>query len=93
MEVDNLKKRLDSGDIVLLTSLGYSPSGEVFNIPSESIAAECAMRLAASKIIYFTDGESVIDTRTGKTVQSLRLNQAISLLDACGIKSSFYNQV
>ena len=42
IEVDNIKKRLEGGDVIMLTSLGYSPSGEVFNVPSESLAAECA---------------------------------------------------
>lgn len=45
IEVDNIKKRLEFGDIVLLTSLGYSPSGEVFNVQSESLAADCAAKL------------------------------------------------
>lgn len=93
IEVENLKKRLEAGDVVMLTSVGYSPSGEVFNVPSESLAAECAARLKAAKIIYLTDGESMVDTRSGKCVQSLRLAQAVSLLDACGIKTNVYNQV
>ena len=86
VEVDNMKKRLESGDVVLLTSLGYSPSGEVFNVPSESLAAECAAKLKAAKVIYLTEGEALIDTRTGKNIQSLRLAQAISLLAKCGVK-------
>lgn len=93
IEVENLKKRLEAGDVVMLTSVGYSPSGEVFNVPSESLAAECAARMKAAKIIYLTDGESMVDTRSGKLVQSLRLAQAVSLLDACGIKTNVYNQV
>ena len=93
IEVDNLRKRLDAGDIVLLTSVGYSPSGEVFNVPSDSLAAECAAKLNAAKIIYMTDGERMVDTRSGKEVQSLRLAQAVSLLDSYGIKTTVYNQV
>lgn len=45
IEVEQIKKRLEAGDVVMLTSVGYSPSGEVFNVPSESLAAECAARL------------------------------------------------
>ena len=93
VEVENMKKRLEAGDIVMLTSLGYSSSGEVFNVPSESLAAECAARLQAAKLIYMTDGEFIVDDRTGKNVQSLRLSQAVSLLNTCGIRSDMYNQV
>lgn len=42
IEIENINKRLEQGDICMLTSLGYSPSGEVFNVPSESLAADCA---------------------------------------------------
>ena len=93
IEVENLQKRLNEGDVVMLTSLGYSPSGEVFNVPSESLAAECAARLKAAKIIFLTEGESLVDTRTLKTVQSLRLAQAVSLLERYGVNGAAYNQV
>lgn len=93
IEVDNFRKRLDSGDIVLLTSLGYSNSGEVFNVPSESLAAECAAKLQASKIVYFTEGEGLLDTRNNKPIQSLRLSQAKALLSLWNISRSLYNHV
>lgn len=93
IESENIKKRLESGDVVLLTSLGYSPSGESFNVPSESLAAECAVNLKASKIIFLTEGELLWDTRKDKNVQSLRLGQAVALLDLWGIRSATYNEV
>ena len=34
-----------SGDVVLLTSLGYAASGEAYNVVSEALAAECAAAL------------------------------------------------
>lgn len=93
VDVDSFRKRLDCGDVVLLTSLGHSPSGEVFNVPSESLAAECAAKLNAVKIIYFSNGEGMIDTRTGRTIQNLRLGQAQTLLENWGIAKSSYNYV
>lgn len=93
IEVENFQRRLDSGDIVLLTSLGYSTSGEVYNVPSESLAAECAARLKAAKILYFTEGEGLLDTRNDKAIQSLRLSQANALLNRWGIDKALYNYV
>ena len=93
IESDNIRNRLESGDVVLLTSLGYSPSGESFNVPSESLAAECAAKLKANKIIFLTEGEILVDTRKDRPVQSLRLGAAIALLDQWGIQSSTYNHV
>lgn len=97
IEQDNFRRRLDGNDIVLLTSVGYSTSGEVFSVPSESLAAECAAKLKASKIIYITSGEIMIDSRNTNTinslaqVQSLRLNQACALLDKWGMHPKHYN--
>lgn len=81
IEATNINKRLESGDIVLLTSLGYSPSGEVFNIASELLAAETAACLHASKIIFLTNGEVLVDNRNNNLVQNLRLGQASALYD------------
>ena len=93
IEADNICKRLESGDVVLLTSLGYSPSGESFNVPSESLAAECASKLKAAKIIFLTEGEMLWDMRKDRKVQSLRLGQAVALLDRWGFQSASYNEV
>jgi amino-acid N-acetyltransferase len=40
--------------IVLLSNIGYSKSGEMFNLPSEELAAHMAIALKAEKLIYFS---------------------------------------
>ncbi|OQR98128.1 amino-acid acetyltransferase [Thraustotheca clavata] len=69
-------RALSNGDIVLLSNIGYSASGEVFNCSSEQIAAKCAIQLGCDKLIFMHDGEELIDVRTNKVVQSLLLRQA-----------------
>lgn len=81
IEVENVQRRLEQGDVVLLTSLGYSPSGEVFSVPSELLAAECAAQMRAAKLVFFTDGQVVLDTRSGSPVQSLQLREAQRMLE------------
>lgn len=45
------------------------------------------MKLSGSaKIIYLTNGETLIDNRSGKILQSLRIPQAIKLLESFGVK-------
>ena len=39
--------------IILLSNLGYSKSGEVFNLPAEELATEVASSLTAEKLIFF----------------------------------------
>ena len=46
---------LDLGHIVLLSNLGYSRTGEVFNLPAEELAGEVARTLRADKLIYISD--------------------------------------
>eukprot|EP00747_Dinoflagellata_sp_TGD_P052763 gnl/TRDRNA2_/TRDRNA2_148084_c1_seq1.p1 gnl/TRDRNA2_/TRDRNA2_148084_c1~~gnl/TRDRNA2_/TRDRNA2_148084_c1_seq1.p1 ORF type:complete len:564 (-),score=55.94 gnl/TRDRNA2_/TRDRNA2_148084_c1_seq1:53-1534(-) len=91
IDTDQLSQCLERGDVVLLTGLGYSTSGEVFNVNSETLASVCASRLGASKIVYLVSGDSGLkDTRTGTVINSLRVNEAVSLLDRWGIQRSQY---
>ncbi|MCK4709321.1 MAG: amino-acid N-acetyltransferase, partial [Gammaproteobacteria bacterium] len=41
--------------IVLLSNIGYSKSGETFNLPAEELATEVAISLQAEKLIFFND--------------------------------------
>jgi amino-acid N-acetyltransferase len=50
-----IKQQLDLGNIVLLPPLGYSPSGEVFNLSAEAVASATAIALKADKLIFITD--------------------------------------
>ena len=47
---------LDLNHIVLLSNIGYSRTGEVFNLPTEELAAEVASSLGADKLIYLYPG-------------------------------------
>jgi len=88
VEVEKIRGVHASNDIVLLTSLGVSPSGEIFNVNSESLAANAAGALGASKVIYFAvrgtalvkNGDSSSVGGNKKIVQHLRLSDARNLL-------------
>ncbi|HEY3488469.1 MAG TPA: amino-acid N-acetyltransferase [Gammaproteobacteria bacterium] len=56
-----IRALLDSGHIVLLSPLGYSPTGEVFNLCAEDIATATAGALNADKLILMVSGESPTD--------------------------------
>ena len=81
MEIERIRQVHETNDIVLLTSLGVSPSGEIFNVNSEFLAATVAGALSASKIIYFNvHGTSFQNKLTEKPVQNLRVSDAKNLL-------------
>ena len=47
-----IKQLIDAGSIVLLSSLGTSPSGEAFNLRYEDVASFAAKSLQADKLIF-----------------------------------------
>ena len=46
---------LDAGHLVLQAPLGHSPTGDVFNLPVDEVAAEAAAALGADKLVYLVD--------------------------------------
>lgn len=82
VEVEKIRQLHETRDICLLTTLGVSPSGEVFNVNSESLAATVAGALDASKVIYFTEQEMELRHRVhGNKIQNLRFSDARHLLE------------
>ncbi|RME33493.1 MAG: amino-acid N-acetyltransferase [Gammaproteobacteria bacterium] len=51
-----IRHHLDAGEVVLIPPLGYSPSGEVFNLGYRELAVAVASELAAGKLILLTEG-------------------------------------
>lgn len=87
VEVEKIRQLHSARDICLLTSLGVSPSGEVFNVNSESLAATVAGAMDASKVLYFTEKELYLrHKRHGDKIQSLRLSDARNLMQYYGIQ-------
>jgi amino-acid N-acetyltransferase len=76
LNVDKVRAALDDGDIVLISSIGYSASGEVFNCLSEQVASKCAVQLESAKLIFMHNGEELIDSRSNSVVQTLVVEQA-----------------
>ncbi|MCY1522752.1 Amino-acid acetyltransferase [compost metagenome] len=65
---------LDERTIVLLSPLGYSPTGEIFNLACEDVATRVAIDLGADKLILFGSERGLID-ESGKLVRELRPQQ------------------
>ncbi|WP_312934381.1 amino-acid N-acetyltransferase [Pseudomonas sp.] len=65
---------LDERSIVLLSSLGYSPTGEIFNLACEDVATRAAIDLGADKLLLFGAEPGLLDEQ-GKLVRELRPQQ------------------
>jgi amino-acid N-acetyltransferase len=76
-----IHQRLEDGDIVLISPLGYSPTGEIFNLALEEVATQVAVRLEAHKLIFLMDTEGVRNGRR-QLVTELSTKDAETLLAA-----------
>ena len=80
IEAHRVRACLDNGALVLQSPTGFSPSGQVFNLPAEELAAEIALQLNADKLIFFDELAHITDadgTRIS-TLTPASLTQAIS---------------
>jgi len=57
IDADAIKSHLEDGNIVLLAPMGYSVTGEVFNLAAEDVATETAKQLKADKLIFLADDD------------------------------------
>jgi len=70
-----IAQQLRDRRIVLLSPLGYSPTGEVFNLSAGEVATAAAVALHADKLILLTEGRGLLDGRR-------RLVRQLSLVEA-----------
>ncbi|GGP27295.1 amino-acid N-acetyltransferase [Silvimonas amylolytica] len=73
--------RLEDGEIVLLSTLGYSPTGEVFNLTLEDVATSAAIALRAHKLLFLFGHEGVVDA-TGELQTEMTALEAEQFLAA-----------
>lgn len=70
---------LDNGAIVLLSPLGYSVTGEIFNISAEEVATVTAEALRADKLLLLHEGHGLRDP-SGEAIRQLGPPDAERLL-------------
>jgi amino-acid N-acetyltransferase len=75
VDVAALNDRMEFGEVVLLSPLGYSPTGEVFNVTLEDVATATAIALDADKLMFLMDTDGVQDKK-GKLLKELTIAQA-----------------
>lgn len=79
VDTEGIRHRLDDGNIVLISPLGYSPTGEVFNLKASDVARSIATHLGADKLIMLTE-EKVADSR-GRLIESMTPGSIDALLE------------
>lgn len=72
---------LTAGGLVLLSPLGFSPTGEVFNLAMEDVAIAAATALRADKLIFITELPMIHDA-SGEEIREVSAHQASAVLDS-----------
>jgi len=76
---DSMRMSLSHGKIVLLSPLGFSPTGQAFNLSMEDVASATASALKADKLIFITEVPGVPDA-VGKLMKEMSLRTAAERL-------------
>ncbi len=72
-------ERLGAGCVVLAGPLGYSPTGEVFNLAAEDVALEIGCALRADKLLYLTEGDLLVDDQQA-LIREMDLHEAVRMV-------------
>jgi amino-acid N-acetyltransferase len=79
IDAEAIRQHLADRRMVLLPPLGYSPTGEVFNLSAEEVATATAAALHADKLVIMTEGEMLRDSRR-RLLRQLTLDEGARLL-------------
>ncbi|MGP4845150.1 amino-acid N-acetyltransferase [Marinobacter sp. 1Y8] len=85
VDTAGIESLLELGHIVLLPPLGYSPTGDVFNLSYENVGSQVASALKAEKLIVFTDEDGVLN-EDGSLIRELTVRQARELLQRSSLE-------
>lgn len=73
----SIHQQLQQDNIVLISPIGYSPSGEIFNLAAEQVATEVAIALNAEKLILLTEHNCESNQQL---IQQMTVNEAELIL-------------
>lgn len=81
IDAEGIRRRLDDHEVVLISPIGFSPTGDVFNCTLEDVATSTAVALQADKLIFLTETAGALDAK-GKLISELTVMQAAELAAA-----------
>jgi amino-acid N-acetyltransferase len=61
IDVDAMRQAMELGSVVLLSPLGFSPTGDAFNLAMEEMATSVAVALRAEKLIFLSVTDGVLN--------------------------------
>jgi amino-acid N-acetyltransferase len=83
IDTEAIERTLRTDALVLMSPLGFSPTGEAFNLKVEDVATQAAIALKADKLIMIASLDGVRDA-SGRLLSELPLEEAERILAARG---------
>ncbi len=91
IDTDAMKVAIEHGSIIVLSPLGFSPTGEAFNLAMEDLATSVAVALRAEKLIFLTETDGVIGSDGNVDTELARLDaDALLASNALDENTAFY---
>ncbi len=82
VDVAGITQTLNAGSRVLLSPLGFSPTGEAFNLTMEEVATSVAMALQADKLLFVTETPGIRTRPNEPSGEDNPIDTELSLADA-----------
>lgn len=81
IDSESIATKLEQYEIVLVPPIGYSPTGEAFNLSARDVAARIAASLNAAKLVYLIESDGVRD-KGGNLLRQISEKEARQLSTA-----------
>ena len=76
---EEIQADLAQENVVLITPIGASPSGEIFNLAWDEVAEAVAVAIKADKLVFLSDAPGVVDKK-GQLIDALTVEEVDVLL-------------
>ncbi len=87
VDTETITRKLDNNEIVLVSPIGYSPTGEIFNLRATEVAMATAIGMNADKLLYLVPQTGLKD-ENGEEIHQLTQLEAETILDNSTIDES-----
>lgn len=90
IDANTIKTKLNAREIVLVSPIGYSTTGECFNLNADNLAAQIAGALQADKLIYLMEARGLSNDQ-GELIRQMNQAEAESMLAEAGEVTAYHH--
>jgi amino-acid N-acetyltransferase len=80
IDIHAIQLQLEQKNVVLISPIGYSPTGEVFNLSAEQVATSVAIALNAEKLVLLTE-QSIQNPENNQPIRQMTTDETKRYLE------------